>query len=411
MNGTKQTIEMEQENAAVVEANTQKALTEQNVSEKTVSKYAKFAGKTKSQLAGNQTFNVMAMADMIEAGGELPTKKYLEQKSEGVVSNDVYVKFVDSVYSPEEEIPVGEGAEYMLYNNQTTNLLDENAFVPADRNDIENYLYVDSIDIPTDIKQVKITVALWKYFQYFLSGKVEVVAQMAKEATDASLKLKANFDRIALIKNIFRSVYADASSTEAAPTRHLVGDKNKNIVDAVKEWLDFIYGAYSHNKQFAYKGEGKTFGGYNLASEQDFVHIVNYQTYNNIIKVATTFLAKDEFIKFSKVNNFVVLPKTIFNPTKDAGTIDSLESVLSATDNVRVKGAILSIDKRALKRVRNLESITGEFFPNNLTDVVWGNYRYGQGFLKWGQVAVYNNEALESPFEIPVKQITAPTNI
>jgi hypothetical protein len=51
---------------------------------------------------------------------------------------------------------------------------------------------------------------------------------------DASITLKADYDRIGLIKTIFSNTFAKASTTASALTNHLVGTKGY-IVDAVKE--------------------------------------------------------------------------------------------------------------------------------------------------------------------------------
>jgi hypothetical protein len=96
---------------------------------------------------------------LTEAVGELPTAKYLVQKSEGAISNEIYRQLIDAVYSAEEEIPSGQGAEYFLMNGMTVNALDENKFIPDSRNDIDNYLYVDAIEIPGEIKQDELTIA------------------------------------------------------------------------------------------------------------------------------------------------------------------------------------------------------------------------------------------------------------
>jgi hypothetical protein len=83
------------------------------------------------------------------------------------------------------------------------------------------------------------------------------------------------------------------------------------------------------------------------------VHIVNYQTYNNLIKYAKLLFNGTEFENFSKVNQFVVLPTSIFNPTVGVGAVEQL-NVLVNSSGARVPGAILTIDKRGLKRIRNL---------------------------------------------------------
>jgi hypothetical protein len=59
----------------------------------------------------------------------------------------------------------------------------------------------------------------------------------------------------------------------------------------------------------------------------------------------------------------------MFNPTAGAGNVEQL-NVLTDTKGARVPGAILTIDRRALKRVRNLKTAYNEFYPKNLTEVV-----------------------------------------
>ncbi len=56
------------------------------------------------------------------------------------------------------------------------------------------------------------------YFQYFLSGKVDEVANIVREEVQRSIKLKAQYDLLQIPKQIFQTVYAKASSTSAAPT-------------------------------------------------------------------------------------------------------------------------------------------------------------------------------------------------
>ncbi len=361
-------------------------------------RFSKYADLKPNKIRDNMQLRAEMSSALKEALGELPSAKYLVQKSEGAVSNTIYDELISKIFSEQEEVPAGSGAEYCLVNGMVVNALDPSKFIPDSRNDIENYMYWDSIAIPTAVNQAELTIATWMYFQYFLSGKVDEVANIVREEVQRSIKLKAQYDLLQIPKQIFQTVYAKASSTSAAPTNHLSGTKTY-IVDAVKEWLDFIFPMLSHNKQFAYNA---SFTGYNNAVEADLVHICNHETYNNIIKVATTFLAKEQFETFSKVNKFVVLPPTIFNSTAGVGDIEKL-NILSDTTGNRVQGAILTLDRRGLKRLYNLESTYSEFFPKNLTDVVWANYRYAQGCLKWAQVAVYNNPALEQDFFLPTQ--------
>jgi hypothetical protein len=96
---------------------------------------------------------------LAESLGELPTAKYLVQSIEGAVSNSIYDTLINQVYSAEEEIPVGQGAEYILANGMTTSTLDPTKFIPDARNDIDNYTHVDSIAIPAEIKQTELTIA------------------------------------------------------------------------------------------------------------------------------------------------------------------------------------------------------------------------------------------------------------
>jgi hypothetical protein len=72
------------------------------------------------------------------------------------------------------------------------------------------------------------------YINYFLSGKVDELANIVRNEVNKSIDLKSHYDRIQLIKTIFTTIFAKASSTTAAPTNHLAGTK-EYIVDAVKE--------------------------------------------------------------------------------------------------------------------------------------------------------------------------------
>lgn len=358
--------------------------------------FAPYANLTEEQLKSNQSFLKVANEVVNEALSNLPTAKFLQQEFTQGPTNSLYSETINKLFGDFQEVPNGKGVEYELSNGVTVSELDTNKFVPDSRNDVDKYSYWTSLELPATIHQVELSAAPWKYINYFLSGKVDEYIKLIVERAKESISLKQYYDAFSLLKTIFSKVYNEASSTKEAPTAHLVGTK-PYIVDSVKEMKDFIFTMYNHNKQFAIN---KDFQGYNNLLVGDEVYICDVETYNNIKKVAMTFLSKEEFLNFTNIDKWVLLPKKIFNPTN--GNIEDLNIFADNTGN-RVKGAVMCLGKSGLKRLMNLSNAFSEFYPKNLTTEHWFNTRYTQGILDWTQVAVYNNEALEQDFYLPTE--------
>ena len=384
--------------ASVEKETTQTQPTEQ---EKIASQFAKYSNLSETQLKNNASFLKDAAVVFNNALSNLPTKKYLVQKFEKGPSNTLYATFVSRAFSDFEWIGAGQGAEYCLSQGNTISTLDPTKFVPDTRNDVDGYTYWDSITIGTEIKQVQLSASPWKYIEYFLSGKVDEYVKIVLEEASKTIKLAQDYECINVLKNIFATTYAKASSTAGALTNHLVGTAD-NLIEGLAELRNFLFGMYNHNKQFAL--DSTNFTGYNNMNEGEDVYIVDNETYSALQKVASTFLAKNSLFDFANSDKWIVVPKTIYNPsTKQVEEINFFDD----GEGNRVKGAILVVQKSALRRLINLENGYAEFYPNNLTTQHWFNARWITGALKWGQVAVYNNENLEAPFELPVITKTA----
>lgn len=385
---------------AQIEKASQELPKEKTAAEQVAEKFAPFANMSEAELKNNQAYLRAANEVINEALANLPTAKFLKQTFEAGATNSLYSEVVNKLFGEYRPVEAGAGEEFSLNNGMTVGELDENKFQPDARNDVDNYTYWDSITLPDKIYQVKVSASPWKYIKYFLSGKVDEMINLVVDRARESMDLKQYYDSFALLKTIFAKVNAEASSTTAAPSAHLVGTKNY-IVDAVKEMKDFVYNMYNHNTQFAIN---KDFQGYNNLMMGDEVYICEIETYNNIKKVAMTFLAKDEFLKFTDESKWVFVPKTIFNA--NTGKVEPLNIFVDSEGN-RVKGAVMVIGKSGLKRLSNLRNAFSEFYPNNLTTVHWFNARYTQGILGWTQVAVYNNTALEQDFVLPTENKSA----
>lgn len=371
--------------------------------EKIAQQFAPYANMSENELKNNQAF-LRAANEVINAElANLPTAKFLKQVYEAGATNSLYNEVVNKLFGGYEMVEAGQGVEYCLTNGMTIGELDVNAFVPDKRNDVDGYTYWDSISLPENIYQVMVSASPWKYISYFLSGKIDEMVRLVVDRARESLELKQYYDAFALLKTIYSKVYALSSSTSEAPTAHLVGSK-PYIVDAVKEMKDFIFKMYNHNKQFAINTE---FQGYNNLMVGDERYVCEIETYNSIRKAAMTFLAKDEFLSFTDMSKWVIVPKTIFNPS--TGKVEEL-NIFVDENGKRVEGAVMVVAKSGLKRLANLRNAFSEFYPNNLTTVHWFNARYTQGVLSWTQVAVYNNPALEQDFYLPNEIVSTKEN-
>lgn len=364
---------------------------------KTNNQFAPYANLTEEQLKRNQSFLKAANDVVNEALSNLPTAKFLEQEFEEGASISLYTETINKLFGDFKEVPNGKGVEYELSNGVTISELDINKFIPDSRNDVDNYSYWTSLELPTTPQQVELTAAPWKYINYFLSGKIDEYVNKIVEKAKETISLKQYYDAFSLLKTIFNKVYNEASSTKEAPTAHLVGTK-PYILDSVKEMKDFIFKMYNHNKQFAIN---KDFQGYNNLLIGDEVYICDVETYNNIKKLATSCVStKGDFLTFTNIDKWVLVPKTIFNPkTKKTEELN----IFVDNQGNRVKGAVMILAKSGLKRLMNLNNAFSQFYPKNQTTVYWFSTRYTQGILDWTQVAVYNNAALEQDFYLPTE--------
>lgn len=384
-------MEIKEENLKDTQQEKQEKQTE------TTNQFAPYANLSEEQLKNNNSFLQTANKVVNAALSNLPTAKFLQQEFTQGATNSLYSETINKLFGDFQEVPNGKGIEYELSNGMTVSELDINKFVPDSRNDVDKYSYWTSIELNPEIHQIELMAAPWKYINYFLSGKVDQYINISLEKAKETLALKQEYDAFSLLKTIFSKVYNQASSTKETPTAHLVGTK-PYIIDAVKEMKDFIFTMYNHNRQFAIN---KDFQGYNNLMIGDERFICEVETYNNIKKVATTFLSKEEFLNFTNIDKWVIVPKQICNPSTKI--IEDLNIFTDSTGN-RVKGAIMILGKSGLKRLMNLKNAFSEYYPKNQTTVHWFATRYTHGILDWTQVAVYNNEALEQDFYLPTEQ-------
>lgn len=398
-------------------------------------KYKKYENVATNRLMSDGEFGEEAAKDLNSAlseanlsAGSNPSAKYLRQAFTAIPNASLYSKILGQLSPYEEFIGEGKGAEYILLNGLAVNTLDNTKFVPQYRNDMGGYTYIDSIDLPdiTSADKVELSIATYLYVQYYISGKLDELVNLIKPQIDEAFTRRQAKKVLDLIQLIFRQTHAKDSSTAAALTNRLVGTSTLTQVDAVKEWLDFCNGLAYDNVQFNYGYDTwdtatSTYvhhnfvEAYNSLPEEDRVYVCEYQTYNNLKKYALTFLAKADVDAYFKMDKWIVLPTSIYNnfvggtnPTTK-GTIDQLVT-LSAYNSTtsayeRVAGAVMVLDRRALKRVYNYAKTTSEYYAPNDTTELFGFKNWAIKFLKWGQVAVYENAALESAFVIPTTTV------
>lgn len=385
-------------------------------------KYAKYARQSENELKSNRIFKKESAADLDEAfaeaqaadnaknelSGANPSAKYLVQKFEATPSASQYEQIIAALAPNEEFIPVGKGCEYGLVNGLAVNKLDYNNFIPQERNDMGNYTQWDTIDLPSDpddFDKVELSIAMYLYLPYYLSGKIdELVAMLKPQIKAAFIRRQAKW-LLDYIKTIFRAIHAKASSTEQAPTNRLVGTTGLTQIDAMKEFLDFETDMLYDNIQFNFD----TDKCYNSLPYENRVYICEKQTYNNFKKYVTTFLSNkaDDYFKLGK---WIVLPTSIYNNlTASASRKGSIEKIVTLSEDnrgvdKRVEGALLILDNRAMKRVYNYFMEGSEYYLTNDTTQLVAMKNWAMKFLKWGQCAVYENAALESAFVVPTKE-------
>lgn len=353
-----------------------------------------FAKFNKNNIEGNDDFlrkASQAINDVIHDDA-LPTKKYLEQVFERGASDSLYEKTINAIFSPYDNVPYGQGVEYELTNGMTVGDLDYSKFIPEDRNDPENYTYWTWADINPAIKQVKITLSPVKYYEYFLSGKVDEYVNLVADRARASMFLEQYKTGFNLIKDMSDKVLSNqACSPDNITTNHIKG-KADYLLDALKELRNVIFEMKNHNKTFAY--DATKFTGYNNLLEDDWRLVTTNEVFNTLKANALTFLNKNNDLEmFADLEKWVVLPKKMFDTS--TGQLNNFNFFGGK------KGVIFIVSKSGLKRLTNLSNTFSEFYPNNLTTVQWFNWRYGVKALPWTQCAIYENEALEQGFYIP----------
>lgn len=395
--------------------------------EKRAKKFAKYKDVADNRLRANDNYNDEATkelrAELNDLGaGENPTAKYLVQHFEASPNADKYAQLISKLAPDEEFIPVGQGAEYGLTNGLAVNKLDYTKFIPQERNDLGNYTAWDNITLsanPNDFDKVELSVALYLYLPYYLSGKVDELASIMKDKLNEAMIRKQAKAVLGLVQQIFRAIHAkDSSGTKGVLTNRLVGDATLSQVDAMKEFLDFEFGIGFDNIQFNYGSDTydeKTqtwthtdyTEAYNSLPEANRVYVCEYQTYNNMKKYATTFLSKEQVDEYFKMSKWIVLPTSIYNnATNSPSTKGQIEQLLTLSEDnagtiARVAGAVLVLDNRALKRVYNYMKQTAEYYAPNDTTQLFLFKNWAIKYLKWGQCLVYENSALESNFVVP----------
>ena len=136
----------------------------------TNNQFAPYANLTEEQLKTNQSFLKAANEVVNAALSNLPTAKFLQQEFTQGATNSLYTETINKLFGDFQEVPNGKGVEYELSNGVTISELDSNKFVPDSRNDVDNYSYWTSLELPTTIHQVELSAAPWKYINYFLRG-------------------------------------------------------------------------------------------------------------------------------------------------------------------------------------------------------------------------------------------------
>ena len=414
VDSTQQSVEVAQVEVATVE--------KEKVDSTNKTTKSKWEGKSKESLMKNKVFLQEASDAVLEAMNEIvdgqnPSAKFLVQHLEGQPSSDIYATALNTLSPTEEYIEAGQGAEYILTNSVGVNRLDETQFVPEIRNDIEKYTYVDEIKLPQigpETPHCELSVALWRIIQYYLSGKTSELASQILDSMNTALNIKYPFIKLMrLLKKVFSTIYAKQSTTPSLPTNHLEGDTSKEIVTAIAEAKDFVYKMYSDNNVFNY-GIDKEDGShqdytdtYNNCKKEDLIAICSYETKNAMLAASTTFQNVDAIREYLNVGELVVLPESYydvdiagFDPTK-RGTLKKVDVFTDGSGN-RVKGAILFIDRRNLKRLYNWTYVDSQVFVKNATTEYVSNKNFTFGILKWCQCAVYNNEVLEKPLALNV---------
>ena len=345
----------------------------------------------------------------------LPAGRVLEQEIEELRTIDEYTAFENAVSDEYHEVPVGQGKDWVLVNGREVDIVVGSKFVP---DEIENGLDLGAFTYTLAFKadpnnaqrlappiQTRITKQEYPYVGNFISGKLEDAFAKIELAGEESTRLKRIYDLIMFIagtdaNSIFNQVLAKQAGA------YLEGDKTLDFLDVVKEFKNFVKPMMYHNQTYNYN---KSFKGYNNARRADLVCIMNPLTKTNFEKFATAFLTKADFDEFSGMSKFIEHPLSIWNPTKGSSGIVDLHGVVSAGALSVAgipQGYILVIEKRALKKIMNLNIKQKEQFANNLSDEVFVNTRYNFGMEDWGQVALYHNDQLDADFSIPVSSTT-----
>jgi hypothetical protein len=331
-----------------------------------------------------------------EAIKNLPTEKYLIQKNEGVKDVDCN-SYIDKIFSPEETFDVGAGAEYFVTNGVPTNILDESKFIP-DRDEVSNpedYTFFMNLTIGNEILQDKIGISKQKYVKYFLPGKLDEFIQNVRSTLSSRIDLKVNQARLELIRTIRNNVNTGTNGKVVTGTA-------TNAIECITEFLNNLRPAFDANDTYIYD---RTFAGYSFLNEENAVYIVHPNTLNGLRKIALTFLTKEGFTDFGKIDKFITLPIQIPNPNFNPNDAPLLPKFITTSDIVQ-ENEILVLDRSCLKRFQNLTELNTEFYANNLMSVFYGAKRPGQGVLPICTAFLYKNPNL-SKFVIPTQEVTA----
>ncbi len=336
----------------------------------------------------------------------LPSGKYLKQKFQASPTDEIYLRFMDSMFPTEEFIEVGLGAEYILQNNQVVSAFDPSAYIPATTPDGTQNTFVSTLTIlapgPTNMKETKMAYQAYRYIPNFLSGKVDEYLNNMKDAQTKSLRLKEAVDAI----NTMKAEYAAALVAGGAgytivgnvvtPTSKLIISNAGSIFDTLRDIKSVIWNMQNHNAVFT---KNSTFGGYYASKKEDIRIVAPQEIINNIMSIGVPLLRKENLEEFANIEIWIPAPKRYKNP--DGSNLVDVDFFGANVNDIFI------VDISNHKKLYNFSQSDYAYFAGNITDFMWVRKNYIYGVLDWSNSAIFRCPTLNANFSLPTKTVAA----
>ena len=369
------------------------------------------------------------------AVGENPSKKILVQHLSKAGDNyDELIDLYETICGPEEFIPVGYKAEYILTNDIVVNKLDPNILI-ATTDDFVNpsdHTYVDEIELPdidwgsTLTPQFRPLLKAYLLKFYYNSGLTidQIYANITGNGAKMMFKYKF-YTFMVWLKRIYDYLTTKTQSTSITNLQsNYYVDNTTGAVDSFEHFKMFInylcsvsnkYMLGKVNVHFDDETHEEVYDGiapfekcYNKANLSDLVFLTDKQTLTSIKKWLA--MLPQEVNSLINLSQFKTIPLSFLNVHKPQGKPNDLPDIIKTNDfftknSVYQPGTILVLQKHMLKSVFNYQYNGVEDYkkPNAYQLIHTANYNMKP--IKFMICGIYQNAHIQDSFAVPVTEV------